>query len=82
MVTLADPMIFLDRETQWEPLEQVTHMRHNFRSRPELLGATNFVFRDLMQNKEAAEIEYSKKHYLEGRRVFPPAVSRIEECEL
>ena len=67
---LADPSIFLARDSQWRPRGQVVDMRHNFRSRKPLLESINFVFRDLMR-RDSTEIEYDPSQELDGKRQFP-----------
>ena len=76
---LADPTIFLDkyrRFASWEEAEpgqgRTIPLSHNFRSRPEVLDATNFVFRNVM-TQSVGELDYDDDQALRhGRQDLQP----------
>ncbi len=76
---LADPTIFLEkyhRFALWEEAEpgegRTIPLSHNFRSRPEVLDATNFIFRNVM-TQSVGELDYSEDQALRhGRQDLQP----------
>ena len=62
---LADPTLFLEKYRAWPPADQAAEgesrkilLSDNFRSRPEVLDATNFIFRNIMTAR-AGELDYT-----------------------
>ena len=76
---LADPTIFLDKYRRFLPWEKAQKgqgrtipLSHNFRSRPEVLDATNFVFRNVM-SQSVGELDYDENQALRhGRQDLQP----------
>lgn len=76
---LADPAIFLDKYRRWPPAEEAAPgqgrkilLSDNFRSRPEVLDGTNFIFRNVM-TRTAGELDYTAAEALRpGRADLPP----------
>ena len=76
---LADPTIFLDKYRRFAPWEEAKKgqgrtipLSHNFRSRPEVLDATNFVFRNVM-TQSVGELDYDEDQALRhGRQDLQP----------
>lgn len=76
---LADPTIFLDKYRRFLPWEEAKAgqgrtipLSHNFRSRPEVLDATNFVFRNVM-TQSVGELDYDENQALRhGRQDLQP----------
>ncbi len=76
---LADPTIFLDRYDRWPPAAEAEPgegrkllLSHNFRSRPEVLEGTNFIFKNVM-SRQAGELDYTDAEALRvGRRDLAP----------
>ena len=76
---LADPGIFLEKYSRFAPQEKALPgqgrtvlLSENFRSRPEVLEATNFLFRNLM-TRAAGELDYTDREALRpGRTDFLP----------
>lgn len=76
---LADPTIFLDKYRRFAPWEEAKKgqgrtipLSHNFRSRPEVLDATNFVFRNVM-TQGVGELDYDENQALRhGRQDLQP----------
>ncbi len=76
---LADPTIFLDKYRRFAPWEEAKKgqgrtipLSHNFRSRPEVLDATNFVFRNVM-TQGVGELDYDEDQALRhGRKDLQP----------
>ena len=76
---LADPTIFLDKYRRFAPWEEAQPgqgrtipLSHNFRSRPEVLDATNFVFRNVM-TQSVGELDYDEDQALRhGRQDLQP----------
>ena len=76
---LADPTIFLDKYRRFAPWEEAQPgqgrtipLSHNFRSRPEVLDATNFVFRNVM-TQGVGELDYDEDQALRhGRKDLQP----------
>jgi len=76
---LADPTMFLDKYGRYLPHEQAAAgedrkilLSRNFRSRPEVLDGTNFVFRNVM-TRAAGELDYTDAEALQvGREDLTP----------
>ena len=76
---LADPTIFLDKYRRFAPWEEAQPgqgrtipLSHNFRSRPEVLDAANFVFRNVM-TQSVGELDYDEDQALRhGRQDLQP----------
>ena len=76
---LADPTIFLDKYRRFAPCEEAQPgqgrtipLSHNFRSRPEVLDAANFVFRNVM-TQSVGELDYDEDQALRhGRQDLQP----------
>ena len=76
---LADPTIFLDKYRRFAPWEtaekgqgRTIPLSANFRSRPEVLDATNFVFRNVM-TQSVGELDYDENQALRhGRQDLQP----------
>ena len=76
---LADPTIFLDKYRRFAPWEEAKKgqgrtipLSHNFRSRPEVLDATSFVFRNVM-TQGVGELDYDEDQALRhGRKDLQP----------
>ncbi len=67
---LADPRIFLQHYNTWSPLAAADEhesakllLSRNFRSRKEVLEATNFVFRNVL-SREMGELDYGEDEML------------------
>ena len=67
---LADPRIFLQHYNTWPPLAAADEhesakllLSRNFRSRKEVLEATNFVFRNVL-SREMGELDYGEDEML------------------
>ena len=67
---LADPRIFLQHYNTWPPLAAADEhesakllLSYNFRSRKEVLEATNFVFRNVL-SREMGELDYGEDEML------------------
>ena len=67
---LADPRIFLQHYNTWPPLAAADEhesakllLSRNFRSRKEVLEATNFVFRNVL-SREMGELDYGENEML------------------
>ena len=67
---LADPRIFLQHYNTWPPLAAADEhesakllLSRNFRSRKEVLDATNFVFRNVL-SREMGELDYGEDEML------------------
>ena len=67
---LADPRIFLQHYNTWPPLAAANEhesakllLSRNFRSRKEVLEATNFVFRNVL-SREMGELDYGEDEML------------------
>ena len=78
----ADPKLFLKR---MEEEKDVLFLRHNFRSRPEILETANTIFRDVMRSK-AAEVSYRPEDELHPGRTdtngrIPVCVDLLEVPE-
>ena len=76
---LADPTIFLDKYRRFAPWEtaepgqgRTIPLSANFRSRPEVLDSTNFVFRNVM-TQSVGELDYDENQALRhGRQDLQP----------
>ena len=76
---LADPAIFLDKYDRWPLAEEAADgegrkllLSANFRSRPEVLSAVNFIFRNVM-TRESGELDYTAAEELRpGRTDLAP----------
>ena len=76
---LAEPEIFLDKYERFPLAEDAASgegrkilLSDNFRSRPEVLDAVNFIFRGVM-TRYAGELDYTDKQALRpGRANLPP----------
>ncbi|MGO1918426.1 MAG: 3'-5' exonuclease, partial [Alkalibacterium gilvum] len=90
---LADPSLFIEKYEQYEKKEKGERiiLAENFRSRPEVLSFTNFIFDQLM-DKEVGELTYDKSAKLiNGYTSFPESSdfnaelliyeSKVEESE-
>ena len=71
---LADPTIFLDKYDRYLPYEEAEVgqdrkilLSHNFRSRPEVLDGTNFIFENVM-TRAAGELDYTEAEALRAGR--------------
>ena len=86
---LADPTIFMDKYRQFadaadaeegQPRRMV--LSRNFRSRGEVLEATNFVFSDIM-SQEMGEMDYTDQEKLYfGEAYYTPAAGRETELDV
>ncbi len=76
---LADPAIFLDKYDRYPLAEDASDgegrkllLSANFRSRPEVLSAVNFIFRNVM-SRESGELDYTAAEELKpGRADLTP----------
>ena len=76
---LADPTIFLQKYDRYLPYEEAEVgedrkilLSHNFRSRPEVLDGTNFIFENVM-TRAAGELDYTEAEALRpGAGELPP----------
>ncbi len=71
---LADPTIFLDKYDRYLPYEEAEAgqdrkilLSQNFRSRPEVLDGTNFIFENVM-TRAAGELDYTEAEALRAGR--------------
>ena len=71
---LADPTIFLDKYDRYLPYEEAEDgqnrkilLSQNFRSRPEVLDGTNFIFENVM-TRAAGELDYTEAEALRAGR--------------
>lgn len=80
---LADPSIFNKKYTEYEHdsedlkeeiIDRIIELNKNFRSRKEILDATNYVFSNIM-SKDLGEIDYSENAHLNCGVEFPNANS-------
>lgn len=74
---LADPTIFLDKYRRFAPYDQAKEgesrkilLSQNFRSRPEVLDAANFLFSNIM-SEQMGEMNYTPKEALYPGGNFP-----------
>ena len=71
---LADPTMFLDKYDRYLPYEEAAAgqdrkilLSQNFRSRPEVLDGTNFIFENVM-TRAAGELDYTEAEALRAGR--------------
>ena len=77
---LADPSLFLAKYREWprdKENSQVIDLKQNFRSRPEILSAINFVFAQTMSAK-ATEIDYDAAAMLYPGADYPPEEDTLD----
>ena len=83
---LAEPEIFLEKYDRFPPAEEAAAgegrkilLSDNFRSRPEVLGAVNFIFRGVM-TRAAGELDYTAAQALRPGRadLLPDPRYRME----
>ena len=83
---LADPTIFLEKYHRFFPQEEAVWgqdrkilLSHNFRSRPEVLDGTNFIFENVM-TRAAGELDYTEAEALRAGRtdLIPDPAYRVE----
>lgn len=83
---LADPTIFLEKYSRYLPFDQAQPgqgrtvlLSQNFRSRPEVLEGTNFIFRNIM-TRTAGELDYTEAEALRPGRadLVPDERYRVE----
>ena len=76
---LADPSIFNKKYTEYEhdngklkedTVDRIIELNKNFRSRKEILAATNYLFSNIM-SKDIGEIDYKENVYLNHGIEFP-----------
>ncbi|MCI1955940.1 MAG: helicase-exonuclease AddAB subunit AddA [Oscillospiraceae bacterium] len=74
----AMPQIFLRRRAEFQPYDRKINaypacvvLGRNFRSRPGVTDAVNFVFRQLM-SRQAGELDYTKSEELVPAADYPP----------
>ena len=82
----ASPELFLQKRADFAPYDGEAYpaclvLEKNFRSRPGVTDAVNFVFRQLM-GAQAAEIEYTPEEELVCGREFPPGDAPDTEMHL
>ena len=82
---LAEPGIFLEKYRTYAPAEQAAPgqprrmvLSRNFRSRREVLDATNFVFGAIM-SREMGELDYTEEQQLHPGADYPEAEGRETE---
>ncbi|WP_078381491.1 helicase-exonuclease AddAB subunit AddA [Sutcliffiella halmapala] len=83
---LAEPFLFLSKYKRFNTDGEGTGLRidlnRNFRSRPEVLDATNFIFKQIM-GETVGEIEYDEDAELKfGATNYPKATNREAELLL
>ncbi|WP_027408997.1 helicase-exonuclease AddAB subunit AddA [Anoxybacteroides tepidamans] len=79
---LAEPFLFLGKYQRFSANGENSGMRidlaQNFRSRPEILDGTNFIFRQIM-GEAVGEIQYDDKAELKfGATYYPEKVQPVE----
>lgn len=78
---LAEPMLFLDKylrfTTEAEHTGVKIDLNANFRSRAEVLNATNFIFSQIM-GKRVGEIEYDEAAALKAGAPYPEQSASVE----
>lgn len=80
---LAEPFLFLSKYKRFNPTGENTGLRidlnKNFRSRPEVLDATNYIFKQIM-GETVGEIDYDDDAELKfGAAYYPEASNREAE---
>ena len=85
---LAQPEIFLEKYRLYRHAEAAASgqarkilLTRNFRSRPEVLEATNFVFRNIL-SRQMGEMDYGAEEQLYAGAAFAPAPDRETELHL
>ncbi|MBQ9459512.1 MAG: helicase-exonuclease AddAB subunit AddA [Oscillospiraceae bacterium] len=85
---LADPTIFLERYESYPNAADAEAGQHaklvlsrNFRSRPEVLDAVNFVFYNIL-SKEMGELDYGADEALYAGASYPPSAQCRTEFHL
>lgn len=85
---LAQPEIFLEKYRLYRHAEAAASgqarkilLTRNFRSRPEVLEATNFVFRNIL-SQQMGEMDYGVEEQLYAGAAFAPAPDRETELHL
>ena len=85
---LADPTIFLEKYRSFQPADQAADgeprrvlLTQNFRSRPQVLEGTNFLFRSLM-SREFGEMDYTLDEALHPGHPFPEGESYAVELDV
>lgn len=83
---LAEPFLFLSKYKRFDTEGKVSGLRidlnKNFRSRPEVLDATNFIFKQIM-GENVGEIDYDDDAELKfGAAYYPDATDRESELLL
>lgn len=75
---LADPTIFLEKYRRFVPFDQAVEgqsrkilLSQNFRSRPQVLDAVNYVFSNIMSER-LGEMNYTPEEALYSGGSFPP----------
>ncbi|HHZ01693.1 MAG TPA: helicase-exonuclease AddAB subunit AddA [Tissierellia bacterium] len=75
---LADPGIFNEKYEEYTPdredledtvIDRTIELNKNFRSRDEILTATNYIFKNIM-SKELGEVEYCERVFLNPGKEF------------
>ncbi len=85
---LADPRIFLRKYRSFKDAEEADEgeprkiiLSKNFRSRPQILDAVNFIFKNVM-SREFGEIDYSEREYLYPGAQFPETIEAPVELDI
>ena len=85
---LADPTIFLNKYRTFAPYQEAKGgeprkitLSQNFRSRPEVLEAANYLFRHIM-SQELGEMDYTEQEALHPGAHFPPGEGNETEFHL
>ena len=84
---MADPTIFLGKYQFFDDYEenfdgpQKVLLPENFRSRPEILNAVNYIFKNLMSSR-FGEIDYTEKEYLRSGAEFEKAEENPVEYDI
>ncbi len=84
---LADPTIFMKKYKSFKKYEEATDneprcitLSQNFRSRAEVLEASNALFSRLMTEK-LGDVDYTEEHYLVPRENIPEPGQGDKSCE-
>ena len=84
---LADPTIFMKKYKSFKKYEDANGdepryitLSQNFRSRAEVLDASNAFFSRLM-SEELGDVDYTKEHFLVPRENIPDAGAGDKSCE-
>lgn len=85
---LADPGIFLKKYNTFADAEDAADgegrkiiLAQNFRSRPGILDAANYVFKNVM-SAEFGEMDYTEREYLRPGREFPETAEKEVELDV